>query len=141
MKIEKIDHICFAVKNLDQAVKTYEEKLDLIPDLTYVDENEKIRVARYYIGDVAIELMESTAPDGEVAKFIRRRGEGFYLISFKVDDVEKELEELMGKGRKLIDEKPRRLNGLRFAFLEPPQKMLGTLIEIIDGELTLEVDA
>ena len=141
MKIEKIDHICFAVKDLKQAVKMYEEKLDLVPDLTYVDENEKIRVARYYIGDVAIELMESTSPDGEVAKFIRRKGEGFYLISFKVEDVVKELKELQAKNMKLIDDKPRHLNGLRFAFLEPPQRMLGTLIEIIDGELKPEENA
>jgi methylmalonyl-CoA/ethylmalonyl-CoA epimerase len=43
-----------------------------------VAESEKIRVARYYIGEVAFELMESTSPDGEVAKFIRKRGEGFF---------------------------------------------------------------
>ncbi len=141
MKIEKIDHLCFAVKNLDEAVKVYEDTLGLTPDLYYVEESEKIRVARYNVGDVAIELMESTAPDGEVAKFIRRHGEGFYLISYKVDDVQKSLEELEAKGKKLIDTKPRRMPGIRYAFLEPPQRMLGTLVEIIEGDLNLDQDA
>ena len=140
MKIEKIDHLCFAVKNLDKAVKIYEDTLGLTPDLYYVEESEKIRVARYNVGEVAVELIESTSPDGEVAKFIRRHGEGFYLISYKVDDVEKSLRELDEKGKKLIDKIPRVMPGIRYAFLEPPQRMLGTLVEIIEGELDFEED-
>ena len=140
MKIERIDHICFAVRNLDEAVKVYEETLGLTPDVYYVAESEKIRVARYDVGGVAIELMESTSPDGEVAKFIRKRGEGFYLISYKVDDVPKGLEELKAKGKKLIDHAPRHVKGYRYAFLEPPQRMLGTLVEILDGEFDPEAD-
>jgi len=139
MKVEKIDHICFAVKDLDQAVKAYEETLGLTPDLTYVEESEKIKVARYNLGGVAVELMESTSPDGAVAKFIKRRGEGFYLISYKVDDVEKGLKELMAKGKKPIDTNPRQMPGILYAFLEPPWKMLGTLTEIIEGEFEPDV--
>lgn len=50
---------------------------------------EKIKVARYYIGEVAVEFMESTSPDGEVAKFIEKEREGAFLISYKVDDLSK----------------------------------------------------
>ena len=50
MKIEKIDHLCFAVEDLDEAVKKYEDTLGLTPDLYYVEESEKIRVARYNVG-------------------------------------------------------------------------------------------
>ena len=138
MKIEKIDHLCFAVEDLDEAVKKYEDTLGLTPDLYYVEESEKVRVARYNVGEVAIELMESTSPDGEVAKFIRRHGEGFYLISYKVDDVEKSLQELSKRGKKLIDKEPRLMPGIRYAFLEPPQRLMGTLVEIIEGELDFE---
>ena len=134
MKIEKIDHICFAVKNLDQAVKVYEETLGLKPALTYTAESEKIKVARYYVGDVGVELMESTSPDGEVAKHIRKRGEGFFLISYKVDNVAKSLDELREKGKKLIDHSPRNFGDNHYAFLEPPQKMFGILTELYDGE-------
>ncbi len=140
MKIERIDHLCFAVKDLDKAVQVYEDTLGLKPKFFYTEESEKIRVARYQVGEVAIELMESTSPDGEVAKFIRKHGEGFYLISYKVDDVEKGLKELEGKGKKLIDKTPRRMQGIRYAFLEPPQRMLGTLVEILDGEMNLSSD-
>ena len=49
-------------------------------------------MARYYIGEVAVEFMESTAPEGEVAKFIKKRGEGVFLISYKVDDLDQRLQ-------------------------------------------------
>jgi len=85
MKIKKIDHISIAVKSLESARKIWEPMLGKsAPDDEYVDESEKIRVARYIIGGVGFELMESTNPEGEVAKFIEKRGEGVMLISFNV---------------------------------------------------------
>ena len=65
MKIEKVDHICFAVKDLEATKKVYKDDLNLEPAFEYVAASEKIKVARYLIGEVAVELMESTAPDGE----------------------------------------------------------------------------
>ena len=81
MKIERIDHISFAVKDLEATKKVYKEDLGLEPACEYIALSEKIKVARYYIGEVAVELMEPTAPDGEVAKFINSKGEGVFLIS------------------------------------------------------------
>ncbi len=132
MKAEKIDHICIAVKNLDQAMKTYESVLGLELDTLYINYNEKIKVARYYLNDVALELMESTSPDGEVAKFIERQGEGVFLISYRVPDVVAGLSELQEKGYKTIDSKPRTIMGQRFAFINYPREMSGVLTEIID---------
>lgn len=134
MKAKCIDHICIAVRDLNQARKIYEQTLGLERAIEYVAETEKIKVARYYLGDVALELMESTSPDGEVAKFIERRGEGVFLISYRVHDVQEGLSELKAKGKKLIDEKPRHLMGNRYAFILPPQEMCGVLTEILDGE-------
>jgi len=134
VKIQKIDHICIAVRDLEKARKVYEEDLGLELACEYVAESEKIRVARYYVGDVALELMESTAPDGEVAKFIEKRGEGFFLISYRVDDVDEALAELKAKGRKTIDQKPRELLGNRYAFIHHPQDLCGVLTEVLDGE-------
>jgi methylmalonyl-CoA/ethylmalonyl-CoA epimerase len=82
MKIEKIDHISFAVRDLEETKRVYREDFGLIPTYQYIAESEKIKVARYVIGEVAVEFMESTAPDGEVAKFIDNRGEGAFLISY-----------------------------------------------------------
>ena len=134
MKIEKIDHICFAVKDLDSARKKYEEDLGFTLDTLYTAKSEKIRVARYYVGEVAIELMEATGPASEVAKFIEKRGEGFFLISYRVPDVVAAQKELKEKGRELIDDRPRELMGNRYAFIDRPNELCGILTEILDGE-------
>ncbi len=134
MKARKIDHICIAVRDLDKARKTYEDTLGLELALEYVAESEKIHVARYYIGEVALELMESTSPDGDVARFVEGKGEGVFLISYRVDDVEEGIEELKSRGERLIDKSPRKLKGNRYAFIKPPKEMCGVLTEILDGE-------
>ena len=133
MKAEKIDHICIAVKDLDQARRIYEDTLGMEPALEYTAPGEKIRVVRYYLGEVALELMESTTPDGDVATFIERRGEGVFLLSYQVADVAAALDELKQKGHRLIDQKPRQLMGNRYAFIMPPGDTCGVLTEIIDG--------
>lgn len=135
MKIEKIDHICLAVKNLEKARQVYEGILGLEPDILYTVDKEKIKVARYYIGDVALELMESTSPDGDVAKFIEKKGEGVFLVSYRVADVEKTLAELKEKGHKLIDDKPRSIMGQRYAFINHPRETCGVLTEVADRGL------
>ena len=138
MKAKRIDHICIAVRDLSKARKIYEETLGLELAVEYVAEQEKIKVARYYLGEVALELMESTGPEGEVAKFIKRRGEGVFLISYGVDDVEKGLDELKNRGRRLIDENPRSLMGNRYAFIMPPSETCGVLTEIVEGRFDPE---
>jgi methylmalonyl-CoA/ethylmalonyl-CoA epimerase len=137
MKLEKIDHICFAVKDLEETKKVYREDFGLTPTYEYVAESEKIKVARYYIGDVAVECMESTAPDGQVAKFVESRGEGVFLISYKVDDLSKAMEELKGKGVQLIDSQPRELFGNRYAFVHHPKKLNGVLTELLEGDFDI----
>ena len=138
MKAEKIDHICIAVKDLDQARRIYEETFGLELALEYVAESENIHVARYYLGEVALELMESTSPDGDVARFIRKKGEGVFLISYRVKDVASGLVELKAKGARLIDETPRHLMGNRYAFIMPPGDTCGVLTEILDGDFDPE---
>jgi methylmalonyl-CoA/ethylmalonyl-CoA epimerase len=137
MKIEKVDHICFAVKDLEKTKKVYKDDLNLEPAFEYVAESEKIKVARYMIGDVAVELMESTTPDGEVAKFINTRGEGVFLISYKVDNLSGAMQELREKHVKLIDSKPRELFGTRYAFVHHPDKLSGVLTELIEGDFDI----
>ena len=134
MKIEKIDHICFAVEDLEKTKKIYKENFGLEPLVEYIAESELIKVARYYVGDVAVEFMESTSPKGEVAKFIEKRGEGVFLISYKVDDLGKALSELKAKGADLIDQEPRALFGNRYAFVQKPHELCGILTELLDGD-------
>ena len=138
MKIEKIDHICFAVKNLEETKRVYREDFGLIPAYEYTADSERIKVARYSIGEVAVEFMESTAPDGEVAKFIDSRGEGAYLIAYRVDDLSKAMQELKDKNIKLIDHRPRELFGTRYAFVHHPNKLHGVLTELLEGDFDIK---
>lgn len=131
MKINKVDHICVAVKNLEQAKKTWQVVLGKAePDWSYVDEGEKINVARYMVGEVGFELMEATSPDSEVAKFIDKRGEGIMLVSFNVDDTRAAMTELEGEGLPFIGG-ARQFQDCEFAFIHP-KKLNGVLTELID---------
>lgn len=138
MKIRKIDHLCLVVRDLEAAKKTYHDDLGLTPDVEYVAPEESIKVARYYIGEVAVELMEPTTSDSEVGRFIEHRGEGLFLISYKVDSVEEALKELKDKGVPLIDEKPRHLFGNSYAFIHHPGKLFGALTEVLDGDFDID---
>lgn len=137
MKIEKVDHISIAVKDLEVTKKVYKEDLGLEPAYEYVAPSEKIKVARYFIGEVAVELMESTAPDGEVAKFIASKGEGVFLISYRVDDLAQAMQELQEKHVQLIDSKPREIFGTKYAFIHHPDKLSGVLTELIEGDFDI----
>ena len=131
MKVNKLDHICIAVRNLDEARKIWEPMLGkTAPDDAYVDEPEKIRVARYWLGGVGFELMESTTPDGDVAKFIDKRGVGLMLISVNVDSTREAVDEITSKGYPLIGGL-RQFRDCEFAFVHP-KKMNGVLLEFID---------
>jgi len=136
MKVNKIDHICIAVRNLEEAKKVWEPLLGKSgPDDAYADERERINVVRYWVGDVGFELMESTAPDGDVAKFIEKRGEGVMLISFNVDNTREAVEELKSSDYPFIPDKrgeiARPFRDCEFAFIHP-KKLNGVLTELID---------
>ena len=131
MKTNKIDHICIAVRNLEAARKVWEPVLGKsAPDDSYIDEPEKIRVARYWIGGIGFELMESLTPDGDVAKFIERRGEGVMLISLNVDNTREAVSELTAQDYPIIGG-IRPFRDCEFAFVHP-RKMNGVLLEVID---------
>jgi len=84
------------------------------------------------VGDTEIELLESTDPEGPIAKFIEKRGEGIQHIAFRVDDIEEALEQMRQQGVRLIDEKPRYgAGGARIAFLHP-KATGGVLVELCE---------
>jgi len=86
------------------------------------------------VGDTEIELLESTDPEGPIAKFIEKRGEGVQHLAFRVDNIEAALDEMRTKGIRLIDEKPRYgAGGARIAFLHP-KSTGGVLIELCERE-------
>ncbi|MTI82430.1 MAG: methylmalonyl-CoA epimerase [Firmicutes bacterium] len=132
--IKKIDHIGIAVKDMDASLKFYEEVLGMKAEGTEVVEEQKVKTAFIPTGESEVELLESTSPDGPIAKYIEKKGEGIQHIAYRVDDIEKALEELKAKGVKLIDEKPRRgAGGAKIAFLHP-KATFGTLVELCERD-------
>ena len=134
MKIKNIDHIGIAVRNIKEAGKFYRDILGLeIQDIEKVV-GQKVNVAFLPISDSELELLESTQSDGPVAKYIDSKGEGVQHIAFRVDNIEKALEELKAKGVRLIDEKPRKgAGGARIAFIHPKETH-GVLVEICERD-------
>lgn len=130
--VKKVDHIGIAVSNLDETVKFYKNVLGLELHGTEVIEEQKVKVAFLPVGDSEVELLESTSPEGPIAKFIEKKGQGIQHIAFRVDDIEAALEEMKEKGIRLIDEKPRYgAGGARIAFLHP-KSTNGVLIELCE---------
>ncbi|RLA93905.1 MAG: methylmalonyl-CoA epimerase [Deltaproteobacteria bacterium] len=134
MKILKIDHIGIAVEKIDEAKKLYEEILGLEFAGKETVEEQKVTTAFFPVGDSEVELLESTSPDGPIAKFLEKRGPGFQHIAFRVENIEEALQELKEKGIRLIDEKPRKgAGGAKIAFLHP-KSTFGVLVELCERE-------
>jgi methylmalonyl-CoA/ethylmalonyl-CoA epimerase len=138
MKINRVDHICIAVRDLNTARKNWEPLLGKSgPDDSYEDDSEQIRVARYWIGEVGFELMESTTTDGPVAGWIEKNGEGVMIISLNVDNTQESVAELKRKGYPFIPddhgEVTRPFRDGEFAFIHP-KKLNSVLTELIDDK-------
>lgn len=128
--VGKVDHIGIAVANLDETLKLYTDILGMKLQGTETVAEQKVRVAFLPVGDTEIELLESTDPEGPIAKFIENKGQGIQHIAFQVDDIEAALAELKEKGVRLIDEKPRYgAGGAKIAFLHP-KATNGVLVEL-----------
>jgi methylmalonyl-CoA/ethylmalonyl-CoA epimerase len=135
LKVNCIDHVSIAVKNLRKAEEDFKEAFGWEVDGRYSDYDEKINVAYYMIGPTALEIMEDMDGTGEVAKFIAAHGEGIMVLSMNVDSAAESLDLLKRNGVDLVDRKPRFAKELNryFAFLRPRQ-CHGVLTEIIDGK-------
>ena len=132
MKVSKVDHIGIAVNNLDESVRFYQDVLGVALQGTEEVTEQKVKVAFLPCGDTELELLESTAPDGPIAKFIEAKGQGIQHIAYRVDDIEQAIAEMKEKGVRMIDEKPRYGAGnARIAFVHP-KSTNGILIELCE---------
>nr|MCU0564254.1 VOC family protein [Desulfobacterales bacterium] len=84
------------------------------------------------VGESEVELLESTAPDGPIAKYLEKKGEGIQHVAFRVADIDAALAELKAKGIQLIDQTPRKgAGGARIAFIHP-KATSGVLVELCE---------
>ncbi len=118
--ITKINHVAIAVSSIDASVKLFTEVFGLKLSGTEVIQDQKVKTAIIPVGECKIELLESTDPEGTIAKFIKDRGEGIHHISFEVDDIQAALKAVVSKGVQLIDQQPRKgVENTNIAFLHP----------------------
>lgn len=129
-KVLKVDHIGIAVKNLEESKKFYTEVLGMTAMGEEVVEQQKVKVCFIPCGDSEVELLESTSPDGPIAKYIEKNGEGIQHVALRVDNIEQALADLKEKGVRLIDETPRYgAGGASIAFVHP-KATGGILLEL-----------
>ena len=132
MKVLKIDHLGIAVNSIDEGKNFWSDILGLSFEGAETVEAQKVTTAFFPVGESEVELLESTAPDGPVAKYIAKRGQGIQHIAFRVENIEAALDELKEKGVRLIDEKPRQgAGGAKIAFLHP-KATGGVLVELCE---------
>ena len=125
----RIAHVAIATNSIAVTAEFY-KTLGLELNSIETIRHQKVKVAVMNVGDSAIELVEPTAPDSPVSKFLRKRGDGLHHVSLEVDDLEKELALLRERNIKLIDEHPRvGAEGRLFAFIHPDSTG-GVLIEL-----------
>ena len=132
--VEKIDHIGIAVKSIRETSELLSNILGLKVAGEEIVEEQKVKVAFLSLGDSELELLESTSPEGPIARFIKKKGEGIQHIAFRVNNIEEVLEKLKKEGVRLIDEKPRYgAGGAKIAFLHP-KSTNGILVELCERD-------
>jgi methylmalonyl-CoA/ethylmalonyl-CoA epimerase len=104
--IQQIDHLGIAVRNLDASVEYYEKALGLHCHGREEVASQKVKTAFFSVGEVHLELLEPTAEDSPIAKFLEKNGEGIHHVAFKVDSVTDQLKQAADAGVRLIHEVP-----------------------------------
>jgi methylmalonyl-CoA/ethylmalonyl-CoA epimerase len=131
--IQRIDHLGIAVNNLDEAISLYEKAFGLKCERIEEVASQKVRTAFFTVGNTHLELLEPTAEDSPIAKFLKDRGEGLHHVAFATDDILGQLAHAKGAGVRLINETPvLGVGGKQVAFLHP-KSTRGVLTELCSG--------
>ena len=130
----KINNLGIATKGIDEALKFWADALGLENVHTETVEDQKVRVAMLPVGESRIELLEPTADDSPISRFLEKRGGGIHHVAVEVDDIEAALARLKQQGMRLIDETPRiGAEGCLVAFVHPSSSG-GVLLELVESK-------
>lgn len=126
----KVEHIGIAVKDLATSVPLFEKLLGSTCYKTEKVETEQVNTAFFRQGETKIELLETIDPDGVIAKFISKKGEGLHHIAFEVKDIKKEMERLKKEGFILLSDYPKPGADNKLVCFLHPKSTNGVLIEL-----------
>jgi methylmalonyl-CoA/ethylmalonyl-CoA epimerase len=130
-----VDHIGFAVKDLDESIAFYQQTFGLNEweRISMPDRNMEMGVAR--LGDTLLELIQPTSEQAAVAKFLNDKGPGVHHIAYRVDDIRAAMSELEGKGVRMLDKEPRPgIHNTLIAFVHPKAGSQGVLMELVQHQ-------
>lgn len=124
----RVDHVAIAVNSISEALKNYEKilKIDKI-DIEEVP-TERVKVAILKLEDTRIELMEPTADDSPIKKFLTDRGEGIHHVAITADDIDNDVERAIANGTRMIGNIRSGSYGRKITFIHP-KSMNGVLTE------------
>lgn len=128
--VQKIDHLGIVVRDLDTAIEHWKKTLGL--DLTHreVVADQGVEIAKFPVGESAVELISPVKEGTGVSKYLEKRGEGIHHVCYEVNDLQGELDRIAQTGARLIDEKPRvGAGGDLVAFIHP-KSTNGVLTEL-----------
>ncbi len=128
--MNKIEHIGIAVKNLEEANKTYKAILGVASYKTEKVESEGVDTSFFKVGDSKIELLSATNPESPIAKFLEKRGEGIHHLAFNVEDIQSEIERLKGEGFVLLNDFPKSGADNKLVAFMHPKSANGVLVEL-----------
>ncbi|MEN9298316.1 MAG: hypothetical protein RLZZ429_629 [Bacteroidota bacterium] len=126
----KVEHIGLAVKSFEQSIPLFEQLLSTPCYKTEMVASEKVNTAFFQVGETKIELLESTDPEGVIAKFIEKKGEGMHHIAFEVADIEAEMKRLSDLGFQLLNPVPKQGADNKLVCFLHPKGTNGVLIEL-----------
>lgn len=124
----RVDHVAIAVNRISEALKNYEKILKI--DKINIEEipTERVKVAILKLEDTRIELMEPTADDSPIKKFLTDRGEGIHHVAITADDIDNDVERAIANGIRMIGNIRTGSYGRKITFIHP-KSMNGVLTE------------
>lgn len=129
--IKRIHHVGIVIKNLEEALDLYVNKLGFTASkITIAEKGEKFRTVMVCLGDVTFELIQPIDEKGGIQSFLETRGEGIHHISLEVDDIRAELDTLGAKGIKFLFKEPEQVEGTLVTFVHP-KSIRGVLVELL----------
>jgi methylmalonyl-CoA/ethylmalonyl-CoA epimerase len=134
--MQKVEHIGIAVKSFETSIPLFEKLLNQCCYKQEVVYGENVNTAFFKKGDTKIELLESLTPDGVIAKFVEKKGEGIHHIAFDVDNIEEEMKRLKAEGFVLLNEVPKQGADNKLVCFLHPKGTNGVLIELCQEKPT-----
>jgi methylmalonyl-CoA epimerase len=126
----RIDHLGIAVRSLEGALRFWEAQLGMRVEMRETVEREKVNLAMLPASGPRIELLEPTAEDSPIAKFLEKRGEGLHHVAVRVPDLSAAVERLKSAGARLLNEPRTGAGGHTYVFVHPGSTG-GVLLELI----------